>query len=103
MIDIGADLQRAFDEGYEKGKAEMYEHMKNRLDDEYDAGYHSGKADRPQSEWIDEGWHGDWQFETDGRGNCWKEFKCSKCNRHNRNTTPYCPWCGARMKGADDE
>lgn len=31
MIDIGADLQRAFDEGYEKGK-----------------------ADRPQGEWIDE-------------------------------------------------
>ena len=29
MIDIGADLQRAFDEGYEKGK-----------------------ADRPQGEWI---------------------------------------------------
>ena len=53
MIDIGADLQRAFDEGYEKGKAEMYEHMKNRLDDEYDAGYCTGKADRPRGEWID--------------------------------------------------
>lgn len=58
---------------------------------------------RQNGKWIDRGWHGDWQFETDGRGNCWKEFKCSKCNRHNRNTTPYCPWCGARMKGADDE
>ena len=32
MIDIGADLQRAFDEGYEKGK-----------------------ADRLQGEWIDNG------------------------------------------------
>ena len=30
MIDIGADLQRAFDEGYEKGK-----------------------ADRPQGEWVE--------------------------------------------------
>lgn len=29
MIDIGADLQRAFDEGYEKGK-----------------------ADRPQGDWV---------------------------------------------------
>ena len=50
MIDIGADLQRAFDEGYEKGKAEMYEHMKNRLDDEYDAGYCTGKSERVQGD-----------------------------------------------------
>lgn len=26
------------------------------------------KTDKPQGKWIDKGWHGDWQFETDGRG-----------------------------------
>ena len=60
-------------------------------------------ADRPQGEWIDRGWHGDWQFETDGRGNCWRVFECSLCNGENTIKTRFCPHCGARMKGADDE
>lgn len=61
-------------------------------------------ADRPQGEWIDKGWKGDWQFETDGRGNCWYEYECSECGFHNHGTkSKYCPNCGCRMKGADDE
>ena len=60
-------------------------------------------ADRQQGEWIDNGWHGDWQFETDGRGNCWKAFICSNCNTTSKAQTNFCPNCGARMKGADDE
>ena len=60
-------------------------------------------TDRPQGEWIDNGWHGDWQFETDGRGNCWKAFICSNCNTTSKAQTNFCPNCGARMKGADDE
>lgn len=62
-------------------------------------------ADRPQGEWIDQGWHGDWQFETDGRGNCWYEYKCSECGYIKRGgKSNYCPKCGAYMrKGADDE
>ena len=60
-------------------------------------------ADRPQGEWIDKGWKGDWQFETDGRGNCWKVFECSVCNGWDTRKTRFCPHCGARMKGADDE
>lgn len=60
-------------------------------------------ADRPQGEWIDRGWKGDWQFETDGRGHCWKVFECSVCNGENTIKTRFCPHCGARMKGADDE
>jgi hypothetical protein len=61
------------------------------------------KADRPQGEWIDKGWKGDWQFETDGRGNCWKVFECSICNGWDTRKTRFCPHCGARMKGANDE
>ena len=60
-------------------------------------------SDRPQGEWIDKGWKGDWQFETDGRGNCWKVFECSVCNGWNTRKTCFCPHCGAKMKGADDE
>ena len=60
-------------------------------------------AEWPQGEWIDKGWKGDWQFETGGRGNCWRVFECSLCNGEATRKTPFCPQCGARMKGADDE
>ena len=60
-------------------------------------------ADRPQGEWIDKGWKGDWQFETDGRGHCWKVFECSVCNGWDTRKTHFCPNCGARMKGASDD
>lgn len=57
-----------------------------------------------RGKWIDKGWKGDWQFETDGRGNCWYEYECSECGFHNHGTkSKYCPNCGCRMKGADDE
>ena len=55
-----------------------------------------------QGEWRDKGWHGDWQFETDGRGNGWHEYECSECGFRNKGSkSNYCPNCGARMKGAD--
>ena len=61
-------------------------------------------ADRPQGEWIDKGWKGDWQFETDGRGNCWHDYECSACGFHNKGSkSNFCPNCGARMKGTNDE
>lgn len=57
-----------------------------------------------QGEWIDKGWHGDWQFETDGRGNCWYEYECSECGfRNKEGKSNYCPNCGAKMKGTDNE
>lgn len=57
-------------------------------------------ANIPQGEWIDKGWKGDWQFETDGRGNCWHEYECSECGFHNKGSkNNYCPNCGAKMKG----
>ena len=42
----------------------------------------------------------------------WKRYYnnliCSECDHWvvsyiGRETYPYCPWCGAKMKGADDE
>jgi rubrerythrin len=61
-------------------------------------------ADRLQGEWIDKGWKGDWQFETDGRGNCWYEYECSECGFHNKGSkSNYCPNCGADMRGKGDE
>ena len=30
-------------------------------------------------------------------------YKCSICNRHHRARYDYCPSCGARMKGGDNE
>ena len=56
-------------------------------------------ADRPQGEWIDKGWNGDWQFQTDGRGNSWHEYECSECGFHNKGgKSNFCPSCGAVMK-----
>ena len=97
MIDIGADLQRAFDEGYE-----------------------AGKADRPQGEWITKtvkkfcapdcwypgifaiegSWNeeeGSWLEEQDGF--------CSECGKRDEHYYghKYCPECGSKMKGADDD
>jgi hypothetical protein len=54
-------------------------------------------ADRPQGEWMDV-----WQD-----GVCSWRGTCSNCRSTNDIPPPmlakYCPNCGARMKGADDE
>ena len=58
---------------------------------------------RQNGKWIDQGWHGDWQFETDGRGNCWYEYKCSECGYIKRGgKSNYCPNCGADMRGINN-
>lgn len=75
MIDIGADLQRAFDEGYEKGK-----------------------ADRPQGEWRD---MGDFEKCSVCKATHLKEFQ-SYYGKVIWIKTPYCPQCGAKMKGAEE-
>ena len=49
-------------------------------------------ADRPQGEWIDE--------HEDGHGS-WVGT-CNQCGKE-KHVDNYCPNCGARMKGADDE
>ena len=56
----------------------------------YKNGYEKGKADRLQGEWID----------VNGDGSLWRCDQCkdTACCKGN-----YCPNCGCRMKGADDE
>ena len=58
----------------------------------YKSGYGKGKADRPQGEWI----------QNVLRSDIYR-YECSNCKAHHRARYDYCPSCGARMKGADDE
>ena len=56
----------------------------------YQRGYEKGKADRPRGEWID--------IDT-----LVLAGQCSVCRKWSDIRGNYCPWCGAHMKGADDE
>jgi len=49
--------------------------------------------------WIDKGWNGDWAWQIDGRGNCWRVIECSECGKRVLVESNYCPNCGAKMKG----
>ena len=52
-----------------------------------------------RGEWIDDGIHGDWAWETDGHGVCWQIWKCSRCGRGTKIRSNFCPSCGAEMRG----
>jgi len=58
-------------------------------------------AEPKRGKWIDKGWTGDWQYLTDGRGNCWKKIACSECGKSVRHESKFCPNCGAKMEAAD--
>lgn len=47
--------------------------------------------------WIDKGWNGDWAWQIDGRGNCWRVIECSECGKRVLVESNYCPHCGAKM------
>ena len=71
MIDIGADLQRAYDEDYEQGKKDY---------------------GRPQGKWI---------FNPkDAIDSMFAKPKCSNCGFESADGRNFCPNCGAEMKGA---
>ena len=55
-------------------------------------------ADRPQGEWEDTGKDPDHSHPLTA---IW--YRCSECGDGTNTKTNYCPSCGARMKGADDE
>ena len=55
-----------------------------------------------RGEWIDDGIHGDWAWETDGHGVCWQIWKCSRCGRGTKIRSNFCPNCGADMRGKQD-
>ena len=56
-----------------------------------------------EGHWIDKGWNGDWAWQIDGRGNCWRVIECSECGKGVSVESNYCPHCGAKMKGAEHE
>ena len=49
-------------------------------------------ADRPQGKWKQN------VFRSDTY-----RYECSNCKAHHRARYDYCPSCGCRMKGADDD
>ena len=55
-----------------------------------------------EGHWIDKGWNGDWAWQIDGRGNCWRVIECSECGKSVSVESNYCPNCGADMKGEQD-
>jgi len=58
----------------------------------YTKGFDTGvETVRPQGEW-EEGNHGDYE-----RPDIY--FQCSVCKEETDDETPYCPYCGAKMKG----
>lgn len=74
MGDIGADLQRAYDEGYEQAKK--------------DCGI-------PEGKWIDISDGGRIKY-------IWYEkYMCNKCGARGTSAWPFCPNCGARMDGKE--
>ena len=100
MFDIGADLQRAFDEGYEKSKAEAIKIIDDAFDSipmEQTAEILKVRrairllpsADRPQGEWIEQ--------EIDDYHHYWE---CSECGMGVGldDVRNFCPNCGARME-----
>ena len=79
----------------------------------YDNGYARGKADRPRGEWIEvsafDAFGGD-ESTWLAHGNPIAFHYCSECKEQTRldefgeeMLSKYCPNCGCRMKGADDE
>ena len=67
----------------------------------YKSGYEKGKADRPQGEWIDA------EIPLESGGSMPIQV-CNLCKTfyplaHTGGGYHFCPNCGSRMKGADDE
>ena len=55
----------------------------------FDTGVETVKTERPQGKWI-----------TEDILHCL--YYCSNCRNNGERIMPYCPWCGADMKGGED-
>lgn len=58
----------------------------------------SAQPEPHEGHWIDKGWNGDWAWQIDGRGNCWRVIECSECGKSVLAESNYCPNCGAKME-----
>ena len=50
--------------------------------------------------------HGEWIDRSDGGRILhpwWESYECMNCGYSGSKAWNFCPWCGAKMKGADDE
>ena len=86
----------------------VYQLRKKPADDEWKAWVKRLNAipsARPKGEWIKHE-HGFWTFVNDrGERDGWlPDYECNLCgSRAWRYATNFCPNCGAKMKGSDDE
>ena len=103
--------QMIYDEGYRRGKAERHKMLEDGtlvvdvddatavtrvlVEDNKNVNI-CNKADRPKGKWhhIQSVCYG---------GGTMKEVVCSKCHEHQILPTNFCPYCGADMRGEDDE
>ena len=50
---------------------------------------------------------GVWRYMTmnvpGGKGQTYSKWRCSACRKKQHKRTPYCPNCGAKMRGMEDE
>ena len=71
-----------------------------------DAHYPSWYADRIKALPSAEPKTGEWIDRSDGgriKYPWWESCKCNQCGEYGSGAYNFCPNCGARMKGADDE
>ena len=61
------------------------------------------QSEPKEGHWIDKGWDGDWAWQIEGRGNCWRVIECSECGKSVSVESNFCPHCGADMRGEKDD
>ena len=83
-------LKHSLDNGWTGGILEALDAVKD---------LPTAQPEQKEGHWIDKGWDGDWAWQTDGRGNCWRVIECSECGKSVLVESNYCPNCGAKMKG----
>ena len=87
-----------YDDGYEEWsqKTVTVRDVLDAVCDEYTV-LPPAQPEAQEGHWIDKGWNGDWAWQIDGRGNCWRVIECSECGKSVSVESNYCPNCGAKM------
>lgn len=66
-------------------------------DPEYCKFSETDALERGEAHWISAGWDGDLNWQIDGRGNCWRLWRCSHCFTDSKKASRFCPECGFEM------